>query len=249
VGQAEHLGNVAEVFEHLRADAQDQHAFSVDPSDAGLGFQVQVVHERRPVRPLDHDLGPLEAVGDVALPDMPGAQDIAALVDMGGAGLERLERVVHARERLVLDAHALGRLGGDLGRLGRDGHDGLALEAHASLGQHGLRRENGAGRRFGHAAGQFHAERVLRHVGVREHRDDTAQRARLARVDADDARGGVGAADDRAVEHAGHGEVARVDGAAVDLLPGVRPGLGSADHAMPRWCEGSIRFFLRGRVG
>ena len=223
VGQPQHLGDVAEVLEHLRAHAQDQHALRVYPSDARLRLQVEMVHEWCPVGPLDNHLGPLEAVGDIALADMPGAEEVAALVHMGRAGLERLERIVDAGQRLVLDAHELGRLGGDLGRLGGDGHHGLALEAHAPLGQHGLRGEHGARRRLGHAPGQLHAERVLRHVRVGEHRDDAGQGARRARVDADDARGGVRAPHDPAVEHAGHREVARVDGTAAHLLPGVRP--------------------------
>ena len=63
VGQPQHLGHVAEVLEHLRAHAQDEHAFRVDPADARLRLQVEMIDEGRPVRLLDHHLGPREAPG------------------------------------------------------------------------------------------------------------------------------------------------------------------------------------------
>ena len=232
MGQPQHLGHVAEMLEHLGADAEDQGALGVDPADARLRLEVHVIHERGPVGLLHHDVRAREGLRGIALADMPGAEKVAALVDMGRAGPERLRRIVDARQRLVLHAHALRSLRGDLRSLRGDGRHGLALEAHPILGEHGLGREHGARRRLGHAPGQFHSERVLRHVGVGEHGDHSRQRAGLARVDPDDARRGIRAADDPGVEHAGHREVAGIDGTAPHFLPGVRPGLGPPDHAI-----------------
>jgi hypothetical protein len=51
VREPQHLGHVAEVLEHLGAHPQRQHPFGVDPADAGLGLDVDMVDERRPVGP------------------------------------------------------------------------------------------------------------------------------------------------------------------------------------------------------
>src|SRR5262245_55680875 len=66
VRKLEDLGDVAVVFEHLGADAHDQDALAVDPADAALGLEVDVIDERRTVRVLHDDVGAREALRDVA---------------------------------------------------------------------------------------------------------------------------------------------------------------------------------------
>jgi hypothetical protein len=191
-----------------------------------------VIDERRAVGVLDDDVGVREALRDVAGAQMPASEQVAAVVNPRGAGLEGGQGIVHARKLFVVDLDQLGGARGDLRRLGGDGCHRLTLEAHTAVRQHGLRGEDGAGGGLSHAAGQFHAELVARHVPRGEYRDHARQRARGFRVEADDARRGVGAADDPAVEHAGQRQVARVDGPAAHLFPRVRPRLASADHAI-----------------
>jgi hypothetical protein len=66
VRQLKDLGDVAVVLEYLGAHAQGQHAFAVDPADAALGFQIDVIHEGRVVRVFDDDAGAREALADIA---------------------------------------------------------------------------------------------------------------------------------------------------------------------------------------
>ena len=51
---------------------------------------------------------------------------------------QRLERIEHGRQRLVLDHDALGRLGGDLLADRGDRRDAVAGMAHELVGEHRL---------------------------------------------------------------------------------------------------------------
>ena len=230
--EPEHLRHVAEVLEHLCAHAQGQHALGVDPADAGLRLQIDVVDERRAIGVLDDDVGAPEPFDDVAASQVPAPEDVAAVVHRRSVRGERRERVVDPGNLRVLDLDEVGGPGGDLRCLGRDGGDRLALEAHAAVGQHGLGGEDGAGGGLGHAPRQFHAELVARHVARGEYRDHAGQGARGLRVEPDEARRRVGAPNDAAVEHAGQRQVARVDRPAAHFFPRVGPRLAPADHAI-----------------
>ena len=95
--------------------------------------------ERRRVEAVEMELGDRnDVVGlceggvDVApLPDARVGQVPAGfLVEHGRAVLERLPRVHHDLERVVVDDDELGGVSGELARLGNDGRDGLADVAH-----------------------------------------------------------------------------------------------------------------------
>ena len=232
VREPEHVGHVAEVLEHLGAHPERQRPLRVDPADSRLRLQVDVVDERRAVGVLDHHLGPAEPLADIALAEPPTPEDVAALVDDGGAGTERVEGIEDAGQLLVVDLDQFGGAVGDLRRLGGDGDHGLALEADAIRRQHRLGGEHGSRRRLGHAPRQLHAQLVARHVGVGEDRRHTGKLRGRARVDPHDAGGGVGAPHDPPVEHPRQREIARVDGPAAHLLPRVRPRRTLADHAI-----------------
>ena len=112
-------------------------------------------------------------------------------------------------ERLVLDPHGSGRAPCLLGLLGRDDRHRLAEVADAIDREHGLIRELEAVR--------LRAGNVL----VRENRVDAGHRARLGRVDLEDASVRVRAAHGVPPEHPGGVEVARVGELARDLRDGV----------------------------
>src|SRR5713101_3726850 len=82
VGQPQDFGHVAEMLEHLGADAENQGALGVDPADARLRLEVHVIHERRPVSLLHDDVRARESLRGIALADMPGPEEVAALVDL-----------------------------------------------------------------------------------------------------------------------------------------------------------------------
>ncbi len=232
--QPQHVGHVAEVLEHLRAHPEDQHALGVDPSDARLGLDVDVIHEGRPVRLLHHHVGLAEPEGDVALAHMPAPQDIAALVHVRRLGPQRRLGIPDAGQVLVVDHHQLGGLGGDLRRLGGDGHDGLPVKAHAIRGEHGLEREHRPRRRLRHAPRQLHPHLVPRHVLVREHRDDPGQRPRRLDIDPHDPRRRIRAPHDPPMQHPRQAEVRGIDGPPPHLLPRIRPRRALADDLIAR---------------
>ena len=132
--QLQDLRDVTVVLEHLRAHAEHQHTFAVDPANAALGLQIDVIDERRAVGVLDDDVRAREALSDVARAQVPAPEQVAAVVDPRRVGRERHQRIVHARQLRVFDLDEVGRRSRDLGRRGRDGDDGLALEAHAVAG-------------------------------------------------------------------------------------------------------------------
>ncbi|MDF2731789.1 MAG: hypothetical protein K0S92_414 [Desertimonas sp.] len=122
-----------------------------------------------------------------------------------GVGIEGLAGVDHRRQCFVLDVDQLQRVACRVPILGDDEGDLLALIADLVGGQHGLhvgrqRRHPGEAQTFEHLTGDHGA-----HLGVRLGR---------RRVDGDDPRMGVGAAEDRPVEHARHGDVVEVVAAA-----------------------------------
>jgi len=187
-----------------------------------------VVDERRAVGVLDDDVGAPEPFDGVAASQVPAPQDVAAVVHRRSVRGERRERVVDAGNLRVLDLDEIGGPGGDLRRLGRDGGD--RLTPGSARGRRPARAacEDGAGGGLGHAARQFHAELVARHVARGEDRDHAGQGARGRRVEPDDTRRRVRAPNDAAVEHAGQRQVARVDRPAAHFFPRVGPRLAPA---------------------
>ena len=181
------VGDVAEVLDDLRGGADGEHAVLVDPGRAGLGLEVHVVAEGHAVLALDDDVGLREAGVDVALAHLVGADDVAVLLaDAVGVGLERLERVEHARLRVVDDLDGARGLLGLGERLGGDQRHALAHVAHLLVGQHPVQAlEPAAGRvRLAELAGGL----VVGHVLGGQHRVDAGHGLGLAGVDGDDLR-------------------------------------------------------------
>ena len=112
----------------------------------------------------------------------------------GAPGVERLRRVGHDGQRLVVDVDELERVARDVLRLRDDERDLLALETHLVGRQHGLgvvgqRRHPGEAEGLEHRAG--------------DDRLDTGERLGGGRVDRVDPRVRERAPQDGAVEHAG----------------------------------------------
>ena len=123
----------------------------------------------------------------------------------GRAGLHGLERIDGGGQDVVLDLDQVQRLLGDGRLVGGDGGDRMPDEHHAVDG------EDGVGPRRGLAL-------QLRDVGGGQDGPHAGQRARLARVDAHDARVRVGAAEELGVEQAAGLEIRDVLDLTGDLL-------------------------------
>ena len=182
VGHAQDLRDVAVVLHHLGRDAQIHHAVVVVPADAGLGLQVGVVDELRRVLALDHDVGGGERRVDVAAVDAPLGEQVPALVDLEGVVGERVGRLGDHGQLLVLDLDGLAGLGERVLVLGDHERDRLAVEAHA-LGREDLHaRLQGADR--DRLAGDVDADLVVRDVLAEQHGDharDLRRRASTSR--------------------------------------------------------------------
>src|SRR5438094_970038 len=116
VRELKDLGHVAIVLEHLGAHAEHQHALGVDPADPGLGLHIDVIDERRAVRVLDDDVGPREALADVAAAQMPAAEEVAGVVDPRCVWGQRGKRIVDTRQLRVFDLDEIGSGRRDLRR-------------------------------------------------------------------------------------------------------------------------------------
>ena len=130
-------------------------------------------------------------------------QDVAAVVQLDGARLQRLPRREQRWQLLVGDSNKGRRGCCDLLRRGHDGRDGVPDHAHAVASQH----------RF-----VLHepAMPVDRHVLRGQHRLHTRQRQRLDCVNRQDPRVRVRAAHHLHVQHAVDEDVRSVHGAARD---------------------------------
>ena len=135
--------------------------------------------------------------------------DLAVLVvaDQRRVGIKRLAGVDDRRQRLVLDVDQRQRVARDVLVGGDHERDLLALEADLVAGQHGLgvvgdRRHPGQPERLEVLGG--------------DHRRDAGERERGRGVDRDDPGVGVGAAQDRAVDHPGQADVVQVGALAAD---------------------------------
>ena len=153
------------------------------------------------------------AVGGRLVAGLPGrAREVVALAglvvaDQRRVGVERLAGVDDRRQRLVLDVDQLQRVVGRV-LVGRDHErDLLALEADLVAREHGLRV-------VGDRRHPRQAERL--EVLGGDDRGDVGVRERPRRVDRDDARVRVRAAQDGAVHHARQPDVVQVGALAAD---------------------------------
>ena len=153
---------------------------------------------------LEHMRRILERGIDVAVAHRHEGRDVRGEVGVHGrgAGLHRVARVAHRRQRLVVD---LDRGGGVLREVAvvRDHHgDGLADVADFVAGERDLRARR-LDRRIGHQHRDLAGGDARRHVVGGEHRVNARHRSGRRAVDAANAGVAVGAADESRVQHAG----------------------------------------------
>ena len=201
-----------------------------------MGLEIALMDHRHPVRLLDDHVGLGEALGHVAavqprlLRDVDGLGRLGfrlgdrhgtvghrlagvglgpGLGDRGGAGLHRLEGIDGRGQDFVLDLDQVERLLADGRLVSGHGGDRMPDEHHAVDGQHRM-------------CPRRRLALQLRNVGGGEDRPHAGQRARLARVDADDAGMRVRAAEELGVEQAAGLDVRDVLNLTGDLLRTIR---------------------------
>lgn len=218
-----------------------------------MRFDIALMHRNRHVTSLVHDLGRGEALGDVATRDHRLLRNVGRGRGLGRhAGREqpfveqrRVGRhggldVDHVRQHLVVDHDEIERTLGDLGRDGRHGCNRVTRVQHLATRQAVVGDVDQRGRAFALL------ERLGANAGKvvgRDDRLDPRQRARGARVDADDARMRMRAAFHASDQHAGQMDIGTEDGAAGHLVCAVGPDRALPDDLQP----GGIRC-MRGVV-
>ena len=229
VGELEDPGDVAEVLDHLGRGADRDHPVGVAPGDARLGLEVGVVDELGLVLALDHRVGARQRRLDLALLELPVGEQVAALVELGGVGVERVLGVVDHRQRLVVDLDQVD--GGErrvLG-LGGDERDRLAVVADDLVGEHVracLQRPD-----LERLPGDVDPDGVAGNVGRRVDGDDAVEALGGRGVDAGEPGVRVVGALEPRVQHPRQREVGGVDRAPGHLLDRVVAGEVRADHA------------------
>ncbi len=205
---AEGAGDRAEVLDHLRGDADVDHALFVDPRDAGVRLEVGVLDERHPERVLDDQVGFGHAGLEVALADRVPADDVVRLEQDRRPGRHRLFRIEDRGQVLVLDLDPAERLLGEGDRLRGDERDRLADVADR------LERQDRRVRAGAHCAaglaGQVGVQLRAFDVLAGEHARDAGQRPCLRDVESDDPRVRPAAPKHLDVEHVRHREIGRV---------------------------------------
>jgi hypothetical protein len=152
------------------------------------------------------------------------AHRVRLVVDHRRAGLHGGDGVEDRRQHFVFHLDQVERGLGDLGRFGGDDGDAVAHVAHLVVERNLVPRVRVRPRLP--ARGVDDARDVL----VGEHGMDARQRPRLAGVDARDAGVGVGAGEQRRVQHAGHVHVVGKDRLALDQLDRIHLHLRAAHH-------------------
>ena len=160
----------------------------------------------------DDDFGAIDGgIGARLVADRPLEDDVVrrVLVELRGAGLDRLVGVDHGGQRLVIDDDRLERIDRLGLGLGDDGSDALTGPLDAVGGQSPRRVDVVLDARA--AAGRpGHRHRVVRDVGADEDRDHAGHRLGRGRVHGSDVRVRVGAAQDGHVGHRGELDVVDV---------------------------------------
>ncbi len=172
--------------------------------DDGVGLDGRGRVLGEPEALADHDLRVAERLVRIAVDEPPAVGQVGAdrLVKDGGAGLQRPLGIDHGGKRLVVDDHALG---GVLGAVTIAPHHQCHRFSHeADLV--GGRAVVADGRGDAHAEGLG----ALGDVGPGDHPDDAGHGESGRHVVAEEARVGVGRADDGRVASAGEGVVVEI---------------------------------------
>ncbi len=163
--------------------------------------------DARDVEVLGHAHGRVgeRPVGTGSVAGLPVPDEVRRLLAVGPnhrrARLDRLERVGHDRERLVVDLDRGGAVGGGVAAIGDDRDDLLGLVHDGVRGQYHLL--------IGHQ-GRHPREAGGLEVLARDHRNDAGDLERPVGADRRDLGVGVRAAGDVEVEHPGELEVVNV---------------------------------------
>ena len=234
---------VAHAEVRLGADPDVDLAVLAPQRCAVVRLDVALVVHRRVELALEDDVRLGEAGVEVALCELDALRDVggAVAVLLGALGAEEAEdllgrdalvddrrvfrhRVLHVHHRLehlVLDLDEVEGVLGDVGVVRGDGGHGVAAVERLVGGEDVVEHPARAG---GLAFAHEQLGVVLpREVLVRDDRRHARQRRGLRRVDRDNARVRVRAAQHPAVEQPRHPNVRAVDGAPVDLVHSVRP--------------------------
>ncbi len=207
-------------------------AVSVHPYAAGVRLDVALVNGRGLEVLLDHDIGFLEALLDIADREFKLLGDVRRLgrrgLDATGDHVLEEQRCVfthrvvdidRVRQHLVVDLEQRLGLLGNLLRDRGDRSDRVAVIKRLFLGHHIARHMPEIDR---DALRADVLEFVVGKIGAGDDRLDAGQGLGLRGVDRLDARMGVRRAHDLAIERAGHRQVGRVHRAARDFGHAVR---------------------------
>ena len=165
------------------------HAAGLDRRDVDArNVHILLDHRRRLI---EHLIG-RRLVAGLPVPDVIGLLGLVVADDH--LILERLERVDHHRQRLVIDDDMLDRVGGDVALGGDDDADLLRVVDHLLDRQHHLR--------VGHQRGHPVQVAGLFQILAGDHRQHAGDLQRLAGVDLEDFCVGVRAAHDIHIQHA-----------------------------------------------
>ena len=185
----------------------------VEVGDAAAGLHRRHVDARHVHVLLGDDLRSLQRfLGVGAVARLPVEGEVVLLVFLvlaqhRRAGCDRLQRVDHHRQRLVIDLDRVGAVGGDIA-LGGDHRAHLLRLVHHFVGrQHHLR----VGR-----DGRHPVQLVFLERGAVDHRKDAGDLQRLRGIDLLDPRVRVRAAHDVHVQHPGQLDVVDVVALAAD---------------------------------
>ncbi len=196
---AKHRGDLAAVLEDALALGQDvQPTVGQRPGQAGLWFEEQVLDPLGLPFAADDMRRRGERGLDVAARVARCREHVAVLrIDLRRAGPDRLGRVEHRGQGLVVDLDPRGRFAGEARRFGRN------------RGQHvaDIPRLFAFGDEHGPVGKNLPDPAVAGNVGGGRDRCDPRQRKRLRDVDAQHPRAGVRRQNDCAIEEAGRVDV------------------------------------------
>ena len=177
-------------------------------SEGAPRLHVLSVHPRDDVAATNHARGACEGgIGGGLVAHLEEVGDIVGALVPDGSAADGVRGARDGRQRLVVDAHRLRRVGGLGGRLRDHEGEGIAHVTRAILGEAPM-----GGRPHGRAVGALALEGHLHRaeaveVGSREHGDHAGRSGGRRGVDGADARVGVGGPHDHHVRLAGQVDV------------------------------------------
>ncbi len=200
------------MLDDLGGDPQRHDSVTVHPRRSCLGLEVGVVDGLGAVLGLDDVGGRRQCSADVSRFQVPVDEHVSFQMNPGGIVFERVLRVEHADNGLVVDEDELGTGDGSFRALGDDDGNRLAGVANQIGRQHRSLDD-------GHPeTARLFADHVVRHVCGGQHGHDPRSGLGLARVDRRDSRRRLDGADQLGVEHGRGVAVGRILERSGDLV-------------------------------